>query len=112
MAAKKVDRISHALHLASRFGVAGTLIGLALSAMILTVVADFLKFYLGRTSQAAAHMAAHAAHRATLAAATTKVPRRRALLVRPFQRKTCRIEESVPGVLPSSSSSEPIRSDL
>jgi hypothetical protein len=42
----------------------------------------------------------------------TKVPRRRGLLVRPFQRKTCRVEESVPGVLPSSSSSEPIRSDL
>jgi hypothetical protein len=68
MAAKKEDRISHALHLASRFGVAGTLIGLALSAMILTAVADFLKFYLARTPQAAAQTAAHAAHRATHAA--------------------------------------------
>jgi hypothetical protein len=57
MAAKKEDRISHVLHLASRFGVAGTLIGLALSAMILTAVADFLKVYLARTSQAA-HSAA------------------------------------------------------
>jgi hypothetical protein len=34
MAAKKEDWISHALHLASRFGVAGTLIGFALSAMM------------------------------------------------------------------------------
>ena len=97
MAAKKVDRISHALHLASRFGVADTLIGHALSAMILTAMADFLKFSLARTSQAAA---------------TTKVPRRRDFLVRPFRRKRCRVEESVPGVLPSSASSEPIRSDL
>ena len=68
MAAKKEDRISHALHLASRFGVAGTLIGLALRAMILTAVADFLKFYLACNPQAAAQTAAHAAHRATHAA--------------------------------------------
>jgi hypothetical protein len=97
--------------LASRFGVAGTLIGLALSAMILTAVADFLKFSLARTSHAAARTAAHAAHRAAHAAATTKVPRRRGLLVRPF-RKTCWVKESVPGVFPSFASSEPIRSDL
>jgi hypothetical protein len=43
--------------LTSRFGIAGTLLGLALSAMILTAVADFLKVYLARTSQAA-HTAA------------------------------------------------------
>lgn len=48
--------------LTSRFGVAGTLVGLALSAMILTAVADFLKVYLARTSQIAAQ------------AATAKVP--------------------------------------
>lgn len=51
--------------LTSRFGIAGTLLGLALSAMILTAVADFLKVYLARSSQAA-HAAA--------TAATTKVP--------------------------------------
>jgi len=50
--------------LTSRFGIAGTLLGLALSAMILTAVADFLKVYLARTS--------HAAHAAATAA--TKVP--------------------------------------
>jgi hypothetical protein len=48
--------------LTSRFGIAGTLLGLALGAMILTAVADFLKVYLARTSHAAAH------------AAVTKVP--------------------------------------
>ena len=32
----------------SRFGVAGTLLGLALSAVIITVAADFLKVYLAR----------------------------------------------------------------
>ena len=50
--------------LTSRFGIAGTLLGLALSAMILTAVADFLKVYLARTS--------HAAHAAATAA--TRVP--------------------------------------
>jgi hypothetical protein len=40
--------------LTSRFGIAGTLLGLALSAMILTAVADFLKVYLARSSHAAA----------------------------------------------------------
>ena len=34
--------------LTSRFGVAGTLLGLALSAVIITVVTDFLKVYLAR----------------------------------------------------------------
>ena len=34
--------------LTSRFGVAGTLIGLALSAVILTALADMLKVYLAR----------------------------------------------------------------
>ncbi len=65
--------------LTSRFGVAGTLVGLALSAMILTAVADFLKVYLARTSQVAAHVA------------TAKVPRvtkaPRGLLARLFGRK-------------------------
>ena len=71
--------------LTSRFGVAGTLIGLALGAMILTAVADFLKVYLARTS----HAAAHAAHMAAYAAAaTTKVPRRRGLLARLFRRRS------------------------
>ena len=51
--------------LTSRFGIAGTLLGLALSAMILTAVADFLKVYLARTS--------HAAHAAATTAAT-RVP--------------------------------------
>ena len=50
--------------LTSRFGIAGTLLGLALGAMILTAVADFLKVYLARTS--------HAAHAAATAA--TRVP--------------------------------------
>jgi hypothetical protein len=36
--------------LTSRFGVAGTLIGLALSAVILTALADMLKVYLARSS--------------------------------------------------------------
>jgi hypothetical protein len=40
--------------LTSRFGIAGTLLGLALGAMILTAVADFLKVYLARSSHAAA----------------------------------------------------------
>jgi hypothetical protein len=43
--------------LTSRFGIAGTLLGLALGAMILTAVADFLKVYLARTSHAAATIA-------------------------------------------------------
>ena len=34
--------------LTSRFGVAGTLLGLALSAVIITVVSDLLKVYLAR----------------------------------------------------------------
>ena len=42
--------------LTSRFGIAGTLLGLALGAMILTAVADFLKVYLARSSHAAATM--------------------------------------------------------
>jgi hypothetical protein len=40
--------------LTSRFGIAGTVLGLALGAMILTAVADFLKVYLARTSHVAA----------------------------------------------------------
>ena len=51
--------------LTSRFGIAGTVLGLALGAMILTAVADFLKVYLARTS--------HAAHAAATTAAT-RVP--------------------------------------
>ena len=73
--------------LTSGFGVAGTLIGLALSAMILTAVADFLKVYLARTP----HVAAHAAHIVTHKAATTKMPtrrRRRGLLTRLFRRRS------------------------
>ena len=35
--------------LTSRFGIAGTLIGLALSAVILTALADMLKVYLARS---------------------------------------------------------------
>jgi hypothetical protein len=42
--------------LTSRFGITGTLLGLALGAMILTAVADFLKVYLARSSHAAATM--------------------------------------------------------
>ena len=38
--------------LTSRFGVAGTLVGLALSAVIITVVTDFLKVYLARVPRA------------------------------------------------------------
>jgi hypothetical protein len=34
--------------LTSRFGIAGTLLGLALSAVLITVAVDFLKFYLAR----------------------------------------------------------------
>jgi hypothetical protein len=34
--------------LTSRFGIAGTLLGLALSAVIITVAVDFLKVYLAR----------------------------------------------------------------
>ena len=61
--------------LTSRFGVAGTVIGLALSAMILTAVADYLKVYLARASHAAAQAAAHTG--------TQKAPRR-GLLARLF----------------------------
>jgi hypothetical protein len=42
--------------LTSRFGVAGTLIGLALSAVILTVLADILKVYLARAPGTVAKM--------------------------------------------------------
>jgi hypothetical protein len=65
--------------LTSRFGVAGTLVGLALSAMILTAVADFLKVYLARTSQVAAHVAT------AKVSGVTKAPR--GLLARLFGRK-------------------------
>src|SRR5215212_149989 len=60
--------------LTSRFGIAGTLLGLALSAMILTAVADFLKVYLARTSHAA-HAAATAATAATRVPGALKAPR-------------------------------------
>jgi len=77
-----------AAFLTSRFGIAGTLVGLAASAVIITVVTDLLKVYLARTSQAAAHTVAHAAHLAAHAAATTtKAPSRRGLLVRLFRRQ-------------------------
>ena len=39
--------------LTSRFGIAGTLIGLALSAVIITVMVDVLKVYLARASHTA-----------------------------------------------------------
>jgi hypothetical protein len=61
--------------LTSRFGIAGTLLGLALGAMILTAVADFLKVYLARTSHAAA----------TIAPEAMKAPR--GLPTRLFRRK-------------------------
>ncbi len=38
--------------LTSRFGIAGTLLGLALSAVLITVAVDFLKFYLARVPEA------------------------------------------------------------
>ena len=72
-----------AAFLTSRFGVASTLLGLALSAMILTAVADFLKVYLARTSQAAVHAATHAA--TAKVPGVTKAPR--GLLARLFRRK-------------------------
>ena len=64
-----------ATFLTSRFGIAGTLLGLALGAMILTAVADFLKVYLARTSHAAA----------TIAPGAIKAPR--GLPTRLFRRK-------------------------
>ena len=42
--------------LTSRFGVAGTLVGLALSAVIITVVSDLLKVYLARVSGAVTYI--------------------------------------------------------
>ena len=74
-----------AAFLTSRFGIAGTLVGLAASAVIITVVTDLLKVYVARTS----HAAALAAHRAAHTSVTTKGPRRRrGLLVRLFRRKS------------------------
>src|ERR687894_120418 len=69
--------------LTSRFGVASTLLGLALSAMILTAMADFLKVYLARTSPAAVLAAAHAA--TAKVPGVTKAPR--GLLARLYRRK-------------------------